>query len=186
MLLSLWAYFNIQDERIDNLVSFLLDQQMDDGGWNCRSFYGAKHSSLHTTISVLEGFLEYEKRYPDQCVDCREAVIRAREFVLRHKLYKSDKTGKIIKPQFTRITFPPRWYYDILRSLDYFQECIAKKDNRFLDAIELLKSKRKDGKWPMQSLHRGKVFFVIEEAGQPSRWNTLRALRVLKWWNNKV
>jgi hypothetical protein len=86
--------------------------------------------------------------------------------------------------KFTRITFPPRWYYDILRALDYFQECQAEKDDRFQDAIDLLIKKEKNGRWPMQSPHPGKVYFVMEEAGKPSRWNTLRALRVMKWWKN--
>jgi len=184
MVLSLWAYFNIPDKRINNLVSFLLKQQMADGGWNCESFNGAKHSSLHTTISVLEGLREYEKMHLEPCQKCVDARLKAHEFLLEHKLYKSDKTGNVIKPQFTRITFPPRWYYDILRTLDYFQECKAEKDNRFQDAMDVLIKKEKNGQWLMQSQHPGKVYFVLEETGSPSRLNTLRALRVMKWWNN--
>jgi hypothetical protein len=184
MVLSLSAYFNISDERIKNLVSFLLNQQMKDGGWNCESFNGATHSSLHTTISVLEGLWEYEKMNLQKCQECSEARLRAHEFILQHRLFKSDKSGNVIKSQFTRITFPPRWYYDILRALDYFQECQAEKDDRFQDAIDLLIKKEKNGRWPMQSPHPGKVYFVMEEAGKPSRWNTLRALRVMKWWKN--
>jgi len=183
MVLSLWAYFNIPDKRINNLVSFILDQQMVDGGWNCQSFNGAAHSSLHTTMSVLEGLWEYEKIHPEQCERCTRARLRAHEFILQHRLYKSDKTGKQIKPQFTRITFPPRWYYDILRALDYFQDCKAEKDSRFQDAVEVLIRKQRNGLWPMQSPHPGKVHFILEKTGAASRWNTLRALRVLRWWN---
>jgi hypothetical protein len=186
MILSIWAYFNIPDKRIDRLVSFLLDQQMADGGWNCQSFNGATHSSLHTTMSVLEGLWEYEKMHLEQCDSCRIARLKAHEFILLHELYKSDKTGKVIKSQFTRITFPPRWYYDILRALDYFRDCIAEKDDRFRDAIGLLRKKEKNGRWPMQNLHAGKMHFEIEKAGAPSRWNTLRALRVLHWWNSSI
>ena len=184
MVLSLWAYFNIQGKRINSLVSFLLDQQMEDGGWNCQSFNGAKHSSLHTTMSVLEGLWEYEKMHLEQCEKCTKARLRAHEFILQHRLYKSDKTGKLIKPQFTRITFPPRWYYDILRALDYFQDCKAEKDDRFQDAVEVLIRKQKNGRWPLQSPHPGKAYFALEETGAPSSWNTLRVMRVLKWWNN--
>lgn len=183
MILSLWAYFRIPDPRIKKLVGFLLEQQMPDGGWNCQSFKGATHSSLHTTLSVLEGLWEYEKMRFEKCDQCLEARQKAHEFILKHRLYRSDKTGNIIKSQFVRITFPPRWYYDILRCLDYFQDCGADADPRCQDAIDLLKQKRKDDRWPMQNLHPGKVYFIMEQAGSLSRWNTLRSLRVLNWWN---
>jgi len=184
MVLSLWAYFEFPDKRINNLVSFLLDQQMGDGGWNCESFNGAKHSSLHTTISVLEGLWEHEKMHLEQCERCKNARNRAHEFILHHRLFKSDKTGEIIKPQFTRISFPPRWFYDILRALDYFQDCDAGKDDRCQDAIDVLLKKEKNGLWPMQGWHTGRIYFELEKTGHPSRINTLRALRVLKWWYN--
>jgi len=183
MVLSLWSYFAIPDERINQLVSFLLDQQMEDGGWNCESFKGARHSSLHTTLSVLEGLWEYEKMHLEQCHQCIDARKRAHEFILQHRLFKSDKTGKVIKPQFILISFPPRWFYDILKAFDYFQECNADRDDRCQDAIDLLLKKEKHGKWPVQGWHAGRAYFELEKNGSPSRVNTLRALRVLNWWN---
>ncbi len=183
IVLSILCYFNVKDSRIDDLAGFLFDQQMPDGGWNCQSFNGATHSSFHTTISVLEGLREYKKKTPCKHDACEESKKRAIELLLQHKLYKSHKTGEIIKTQFTQFSFPPRWYYDVMKALDYIQEVHACKDERFNDAIELLlKKQTKEGLWKLQGRHPGKVFFEMEEIGQPSRWNTLRAMRILKWW----
>ena len=182
MILSLCAYFNMKPEEYKSLSGFLLEQQMEDGGWNCESFKGAGHSSMHTTISVLEGLWAFEQHGLNK-KNIRRARMRAHEFLLLHRLYKSDRTGKVINPQWTRIPFPPRWHYDILRVLDYFRDCHADRDDRIGDAMEELSSKRKNGVWPMQAGYGGKTFFEIEKAGQPSRWNTLRAMRVREWWN---
>ena len=183
MILSLLAYFRFEDSRIDKLIENLLNQQMKDGGWNCESYNGAIHSSFHTTISVLEGLHEAEKIETAYSREIQIAQEKGRKFLLLHKLYKSDKTGDIVKPVFTRFSFPPRWHYDILRALDYFQECGAEPDARMTDAIELiLKKQRKDGRWLLQNRHPGRTFFELEQPGKCSRWNTLRALRVLKWW----
>jgi hypothetical protein len=184
MVLSLCSYFDIRENEFESLVDFLLDQQMEDGGWNCRSFLGDRHSSVHTTISVLEGLWEYEKKFSARKKYVNVARLKAHEFLLVHHLYKSDKTGRIIDPKWTRLSFPPRWRYDILRALDYFRECNAEKDSRMLDSIGILHSKEKNGQWPLQSKHAGRVFFDMERTGQASRWNTLRASRVLKWFNN--
>jgi hypothetical protein len=185
MVLNLWAYFEIPDRRINDLVSFLLDQQMADGGWNCESFNGARHSSLHTTLSVLEGLWEYEKMHLEKCHDCTKARKKAHEFILQHKLFKSDKTGEVIKSQFKLISFPPRWFYDILRALDYFQDSFAERDDRMQDAIDVVMKKEKSGRWPVQGWHAGRSYFELEKNGAPSRMNTLRVLRVLKWWKGK-
>lgn len=183
MILSLLAYFQYPDDRIHTLAEHLLAQQMPDGGWNCQSYKGATHSSFHTTISVLEGLREYEKSQPRNIEQIQTAQKKGREFLLVHQLFKSHRTGEVANPAFTRFSFPPRWHYDILRALDYFQECQAEPDERLKDAIELLIKKRKpDGRWVLQNRHTGKTYFEMEKTGEPSRWNTLRALRVLKWW----
>jgi hypothetical protein len=155
---------------------------MDDGGWNCRRAAGATHSSMHTTISVLEGLRWYELRRGRKLRAIRRAQRDGREFLLVHRLFRSHRTGAIIKPAFTRFAFPPRWHYDVLRALDYFQSVGAPHDDRLAEAIELVRSKqRPEGWWLLQQGHRGKAYFQLEEVGAPSRWNTLRALRVLKW-----
>jgi len=184
MILSLLAYFKYNDKRVNLLVEHLLSQRMKDSGWNCESFNGAVHSSFHTTISVLEGLREYEKSYPKNQFNLQIVQKKAREFLLQHRLFKSHRTDKIVDTQMTRFSFPPRWRYDVLRALDYFQECKADYDERLNDAIELLFKKRKpDIKWLLQNRHPGKTYFEMEEVGKPSRWNTLRALRVLMWWD---
>lgn len=184
MVLSILAYFQSQDARIHALADQLLAQQMPDGGWNCQSYNGATHSSFHTTISVLEGLRAYEKFQPQNKPKIQHAQQRGREFLLIHRLFKSHRTGKVVKSDFTCFSFPPRWYYDILRALDYFRECGAEKDDRLSDAIEIvLKRQTNEGKWLLQNRHPGRTFFEMEQVGEPSRWNTLRALRVLKWWS---
>jgi hypothetical protein len=162
------------------LVEHLLGQQMADGGWNCQSYQGATHSSFHTTISVLEGLREYEKHQPDpRLTDSQD---RAVEFLLIHRLFRSHRTGEVVDPRMTRFSFPPRWRYDVMRALDYCQERHLPPDPRMVDAIELIKKKRRpDGTWLLQNNHPGRVFFELEKVGQPSRWNTLRAWRILQW-----
>jgi hypothetical protein len=185
MVLSILSYFGYDDERLDTIADHLLDEQMPDGGWNCRRPYGATHSSVHTTISVLEGLRLYELFRRRKVRAFRAAQQRGRVFLLMHRLFRSDRTGEIIKPDFLRFTFPPRWHYDVLRALDYFQAVGAPRDNRLAEAIELVRRKRrKDGRWPLEHRYRGKTYFELERVGAPSRWNTLRALRVLKWWGD--
>ncbi len=144
---------------------WLLDRQRPDGGWNCRA--GATHSSLHTTLSVLEGLGE------------DPAAQAGREFLLAHRLFRSHRTGAVIRPEFTRFSFPTYWYYDVLRALDYWRGHAW--DERLAPAIELVGSRCHDGRWRLQNPHRGQVWVQLERAGQPSRMVTLRALRVLRW-----
>jgi hypothetical protein len=113
----------------------------------------------------------------------RAAQARGREFLLRHRLFRSHRTGEVINPAWTRFSFPPRWHYDILRALDYFRVCDAPRDERLAEAVEIVRQRRRpDGRWILQNRYRGRVFFELEKVGAPSRWNTLRALRVLRWW----
>ncbi|MFH1527434.1 MAG: hypothetical protein ABIJ40_04545 [Bacteroidota bacterium] len=186
MFLSTICHFGIRDSRIPKMIEYLLSKRMIDGGWNCSIYIGAVHGSFHTTISVLEGLWEYKRsKFAIQSTEIEKAQTDGIDFLLKHKLYKSDKTGRIIKNDFTKFSFPPRWKYDVLRGLDFFQEIQFEKDDRLKDAIDLLISKQtKEGFWKLQNKHTGKVFFELEKVGEPSRWNTLRALRVLKWWSS--
>ncbi len=185
MVLALLCYFNIDDERVFAIKDFLEGQQMEDGGWNCESFIGATHSSFHTTISALEGLRQFEVKHGDENHELHKAREKAHEFLLCHHLFRSDKTGEVINSSMTRFSFPPRWKYDVMRGLDYFQDINAPHDPRFCDAITLLRKKEKDGKWPLQQKHTGRIYFDMEPTGKPSRINTLRALRILKWWGSK-
>jgi hypothetical protein len=183
MVLSILGYFRLADHRLDHLVEHLLQQQMKDGGWNCQSYRGARHSSFHTTINVLEGLREYQKFHPRKFPEVRQAQARGREFLLEHRLFRSSSTGEVVRPEMTRFSFPPRWHYDVLRGLDYFQDTRAMKDKRLRDAMEIVyKRRKKGGRWVLQNRYSGRSFFEMEKVGQPSRWNTLRALRVLRWW----
>ncbi len=184
MVLSILAAFEYDDDRLDTLADHLLDQQMPDGGWNCRRDHGATHSSVHTTISALEGLRLYELHCGRKVRAIRAAQRRGREFLLVHRLFRSHRTGEIIKPIFLRFSFPPRWHYDILRAFDYFQAVGAPCDPRLGEAIDLVRAaQREDGRWPLENRYKGKTYFELERLGAPSRWNTLRALRVLKWWD---
>jgi hypothetical protein len=187
MTLQLAVYFKIDDARIEAIVDNLLREIMPDGGWNCNRARRPQpqHSSFHTTFNVLEGLREYIECYNGaRRDDVLAAEQRALEFMLQHRLYKSDHTGQIINTKFTKLSFPYRWHYDVLRGLEYFARARAPRDIRLQDAIDLLHDKRhKDGRWPVQQKYPGKVFFDMEQIGEPSRWNTLRALRVLGWWS---
>jgi hypothetical protein len=159
---------------------------MPDGGWNCRRPDGATHASMHTTINVLEGLRFYELHREHNVRKIRLAQRRGREFLLAHRLFRSHRTGEVIKPLFTRFAFPPRWHYDILRALDYFQAAGAPRDPRLAEAIDIVRnSRRGDGRWTLQNSYKGKTYFELERVGEPSRWNTLRALRVLRWWDRE-
>lgn len=188
MILRLAAYFGIDDARVDAIVANLLEEVMPDGAWNCRKHRRPypTHSSFHTTFNVLEGLREHvdARRNASHRSDVLAAESRALELMLQHRLFRSDKTGEIIDAKFTMLSYPHYWHYDVLRGLSYFARIGAPRDERLRDAIDLLKHKRRtDGLWPVQHKYSGRVFFQMEKIGGPSRWNTLRALRVLRWWD---
>jgi hypothetical protein len=186
MVLSILSHFRTDDVRLTTLASHLLKAQMSDGGWNCRRPLGATHASMHTTISVLEGLHLLELHRSGEARALRAAQRRGREFLLAHRLFRSHRTGNIIKPEFTRFAFPPRWHYDILRALDYFQAVDAPRDPRLAEAMDIVRIRRReDARWSLEYSYKGKTYFALEPIGRPSRWNTLRALRVLKWWNRE-
>jgi hypothetical protein len=186
MVLSILAHFRYDDARLDTLADHLLKAQMPDGGWNCRRPLGATHASMHTTISVLEGLRLLEMHRGRDVRALRAAQRRGREFLLVHRLFRSHRTGHVIKSEFARFAFPPRWHYDILRALDYFQSVGAPRDPRLSEAIDIVRARRgEDGRWPLEYSYKGKTYFQLERLGAPSRWNTLRALRVLNWWDRR-
>lgn len=187
MVLSILATFRSDDDRLDVVASHLLEEQMADGGWNCQRPRGATHSSMHTTISVLEGLRAYEVNRGRNTRAVADAARRGREFLLEHRLFRSHRTGAIIKSEFLRFAFPPRWHYDVLRALDYFQAVGAPRDPRLAEAIDIVRGRRRpDGRWALERAHKGHVYFEMERGGAPSRWNTLRALRVLGWWDGPL
>ncbi len=186
MALSLAGAFEVGAAPREALLEQVLEAQMPDGGWNCRRPRGATHSSFHTTMNVLEGLREYAEAGGKRRAEVERAEGRAREFLCAHRLYRSHRTGAVVDPKLTRLTLPIGWRHDILRGLDHFQAARAKRDERLGDSIEVVRSKRlADGRWPSQGRQSGHVWFELEKNGQPSRWNTLRALRVLRWWEGR-
>ena len=188
MVLNYISYFRDVDEKLDSIVDNLLKNQMNDGGWNCEGYRGAVHSSLHTTLSVLEGLHQYKiAGGKHRLIEIEKVEKDGIEFILRHRLYKSHRTGEIIKKQFTSLPYPSRWKYDILRCLDYFRDAEVPYDDRMDNAIEaLIKKRRRNGLWNLQANHPGQVHFEMEKVGQPSRWNTLRAIRVLEYFGVEI
>jgi len=183
MFLNYASYFKMDEQRLCSVVDSILNEIMPDGGFNCQTTRsGAVHSSLHTTLSVLEGIIEFQKAgYTYRMNDLQRVKWSAEEFILLHQLFLSDRTGEIIKKDFLKLTYPSRWKYDILRSLDYFQYAGNVWDDRMEAAISVIQKKRNNnGSWNMQASHPGLVHFKMEEAGKQSRWNTLRAMRVIK------
>ena len=181
MFLNYACYFGADATELRSIVDFLLTEQMPDGGFNCYSNHkGAVHSSLHSTLSVMEGILEYGRNgYRYRLKEPRVAWSESLEFILQHRLFRSKRTGKVIDKKML-LSWLSRWRFDVLHALDHFRDAEVKYDNRLDDGIEvLLKKRRKDGTWPLQGRHPGATHFEMEPAGHPSRWNTLRALRVL-------
>jgi hypothetical protein len=177
---AIGAYFG---QDVDALAARLLGEQLDDGGWNCETENGSVRSSFHTTICVLEGLLEYERAAGGNDA-VRDARCRGAEYLLERRLMYRLSTGELIKPAWQQFSFPTQWHYDVLRGLDYFQSVGAAPDRRVDEAVELVRSKRQDdGRWLLENTHEGDMHFALEEGdGKPSRWNTLRALRVLDWY----
>ncbi len=186
MFLNYASYFRADEDKLKSVVDFILKQVVPDGGFNCRyNRSGAKHSSMHSTLSVMEGITEYQKNsYSYRIKDLLSVRESSKEFLLLHNLYLSDRSGKIIDHKFLRFPYPTRWRYDILKAMDYFQYAGDAWDERMSYAMELmLKKKDKEGRWPLNAKYPGKEHFSMEDAGKQSRWNSLRALRVIKYYS---
>jgi hypothetical protein len=174
------AYFGQDVQRI---ISRLLGEQLPDGGWNCEAANGSMRSSFNTTICVLEALLEYELA-GGSSAEVTAARLRGQEYLLERRLLRRRTTGEVIDPAWTRFAFPTWWHYDVLRGLEYLRRAGATSDERVAEAIELVEAKRDgDGRWPLEHQHPGTMAVEVDEGeGRPSRWNTLRALRVLGWY----
>ena len=179
VVVAIGAYFG-QDVRA--LVDRLLGEQLADGGWNCEAENGATVSSFGTTIRVLEGLLEFERTMRDPA-EVRAARLRGQEYLLERRLFRRKSTGEVIDDDWLRFAFPTWHYYDVLRGLDYLRDASAEPEPRIREAIDVVERNRGvDGRWPLQRVHEGEAHVDIDEGeGKPSRWNTLRALRVLDW-----
>jgi hypothetical protein len=178
--IALGIYFDI---IVDAIVRRLVDEQLEDGGWNCEAENGSVRSSFATTINVLEGLLAHERATGGSAKSIA-ARRQGEEYLLERKLFRRKSTGEVVNPAWLQFSFPTRWQYDVLRALDYFRSAGEKPDTRMDEAVDLLRSKRQpDGTWLLENTHPGKIYFSLEDGeGRPSRWNTLRALRVLKWY----
>ena len=187
-VLALGGYFGHPNER---LARRLLSEQLVDGGWNCDA-PESKCSSFHTTICVLEGLLEYERAIGDS-PEIAASRRRAEEYLLVRSLFRRRSTGAVANAEFLEIAFPPRYHYDILRALDYFRaaslhaETETPPDPRLAEAFQLIESKRQpDGRWLLENSYDEALALPLSETiGQPSRWNTLRARRVLRWYQHQ-
>jgi hypothetical protein len=180
MAVALGSYFG---EDVEGVVTRLLGEQLDDGGWNCEAVNGSVRGSFPTTINVLEGLLEHERTGggPPESAAVRR---RGEEYLLERGLFRRKSTGEVIDPAWLEFSFPTQWHYDMLRGLEYFRAVGSPPDDRLADAIAVLRSKqRPDGTWLLENTIPGRVHFTMEGPdGSPSRWNTLRALRVLNWY----
>jgi hypothetical protein len=181
------AYFGVD---VSSIVGRLAGERLDDGGWNCERINGSVRSSFATTINVLEGLLEYQ-RATGGTPQSREARESGEEFLLERKLFRRLSTGEPADEQFLCFVHPNRWRYDVLRALDYFR-CAAAltgaaPDPRLDEAVGHIRSRRlDDGSWPLDWSPAGRVWFDVNEgAGRPSRWVTLRSMRVLRWWEGQ-
>ena len=181
---ALGVYFH---QNMDALVARLVSEQLADGGWNCETENGSVRSSFHTTINVLEGLLAHE-RATGGTAESIAARRHGQEYLLERKLFRRKSTGEVVNPAWLQFSFPVHWHYDVLRALDYFRSAGDVPDPRMEEAIHLLRSKRQpEGAWLLENTHPGMVHFTLEEGdGRPSRWNTLRALRVLSWYEGSA
>jgi hypothetical protein len=182
-VLALGGYFGRPTE---SLARRLAGEQLEDGGWNCEAPKSAR-SSFHTTICVLEGLLEYE-RAVGSAPEIAAARRRGEEYLLERSLFRRRSTGEVADPAFLELAFPPRYHYDVLRALDYFRAAGVQPDARMSDAVQLIESKRQaEGRWLLDRAYDEALAVPFgESVGEPSRWNTLRALRVLRWFTSRV
>jgi hypothetical protein len=187
-VVTIGAYFG---EDMQPLVDRLLGEQMADGGWNCDQEIGSTRGSFHTTICVLEGLLDFE-RANGSSPAVTAARERGHEYLLERRLFRRLSTGEMIKqdrkggPAWTQFSYPAGWRYDILRGLDYLRAARVSPDPRMTEAIEIIADKRDtEGRLPLGIVHPDEIVAEPDASeGSPSRWNTLRALRVLDWYSS--
>jgi hypothetical protein len=177
----LGAYFGVD---VQGIVDRLLSEQLSDGGWNCEVENGSVRSSFHSTLAVLCGLLEHERAHgADAAVT--EARRRGEEYLLERRLMRRISTGEVIEASWLEFAFPTWWHFDVLYGLDYFRAA-DNADRRLDDAVALVRGKQQsDGRWLLERSHPGAMHFALEAVGEPSRWITLRALRVLDWYGRR-
>ena len=177
------AYFGVD---VTALVERVVGERLDDGGWNCEAENGSVRPSFDTTINVLDGLAGFE-RATGGSAEVRAARRGGEEYLLERGLFRRRSTGEVVAPAYLEFAFPYYWHYDVLRALDYFRQSGAGPDPRMAEAVEVVRSRRQpDGRWLLDRVHPGRVHFDLEGGvGTPSRWNTLRALRVLDWWDRE-
>jgi len=187
-VVTVGSYFG---QDVSGIVERLLDEQMADGGWNCEQENGSTRGSFHTTINVLEGLLEHE-RATGGSAEVTAALERGQEYLLERRMLRRLSSGELIDTAFTLFSFPTGYHYDALRGLDYLRAAGVTPDPRVAEAIDLVRSKRDaEGRVPLENPHeielvnarvRDLEFDMNEREGRPSHWNTLRAIRVLDWY----
>ncbi|MBB5874320.1 hypothetical protein F4553_007754 [Allocatelliglobosispora scoriae] len=177
------VYFGIE---VAPIVQRLLGERLADGGWNCEAEHGSVRSSVDTTVNVLDGLLAFEQATGGSD-GVREARRSGQEYLLERALFRRRSTGEVVNPHYLDFAFPYYWHYDVLRALDYFRRSGAARDPRMAEAVAVVRSQQQpDGRWLLGRVHPGRVCFALEGGvGEPSRWNTLRALRVLRWWDGE-
>ncbi len=182
-VVAIGAYFG---QDVQSVVDRLLGEQMADGGWNCEQEHGSTRGSFHTTINVLEGLLEHE-RATGGTGELKAAQLRGQEYLLKRRLLRRLSSGEIVDPAFTHFSFPTGYHYDVLRGLDYLRVAEVEPDQRVGEAISLIESRRDaDGRWPLENPHPDQLDIEMDErGGKPSRWNTLRGRRVLRWYEQR-
>ena len=176
------AYFG---EDAAPIAATVLGTQHHDGGWNCWEENPATPGSFHSTINALEGLWAWEQRTGGSD-ELRAARRRGEEYLLERQLFRRKSTGEVADLRLTMLSAPVRWYYDVLRALEYFRQARPERDPRCAEAVELGRAKRlPNGLFPLENTHQGPTLFGLEDEGEgfPSRWVTLRALRVLRWWD---
>lgn len=189
MVLSLVCYGKINDFRTNEIVDYILEHQMDDGGWNCA--WDSAHNrsavgSVHTTISVLEAFADYEKYgYSYRLPEIKQQTALGQEYLLSRQLFKSLKTGEVIHPDMISFHYPCRWKYDCFRALEYFVRIEHPYDSRMEDGLNLVKAALKRGYINRGKSYSGKIHFALE-SGVKGRFNTYRGLLILKYYDNKT
>ena len=179
--LALGAYFG---RPAQDLARRLIGEQLEDGGWNCEAPKSVR-SSFHTTICVLEGLLEYQ-RAVGSAPEIVEARRRGEQYLLERALFRRRSNGEVVNAAFLNFAFPPRYHYDVLRALDYLRDAGVRPDPRIADAVHVVEARRQsDGRWLLDRAHDEALAFKFgESVGEPSRWNTLRSLRVLRWYES--
>ncbi|MRX44698.1 hypothetical protein [Agromyces kandeliae] len=177
------AYFGVLGAGSDRIVARLLDETLPDGGWNCEPADESQRSSFDSTLCVVEGLLAYERATGSTDAAVTDARRGGEEYLLERSLFRRKSTGELVKPRYTNFSFPTYWFYDVLRALDHFRDAGGRPDARLRPALDLVLGQRDDdGRWRAGDRWPGRNRYEIDApAGEPSPWNTLRALRVLRW-----